>query len=54
MKKFFVLLLSLVFVFIVTIPAIAGYPEKPVRFVVTHPAGGSTDLPIRTIAPFDQ
>jgi tripartite-type tricarboxylate transporter receptor subunit TctC len=30
------------------------YPDKPVTFVVTHTAGGATDLPIRVMQPFVQ
>jgi tripartite-type tricarboxylate transporter receptor subunit TctC len=31
-------------------PAIGGYPEKPIRLIVTFPAGGVTDILGRTIA----
>ncbi len=31
-------------------PAVAAYPEKPVKFIVTFPAGGMTDLLARNLS----
>jgi tripartite-type tricarboxylate transporter receptor subunit TctC len=31
-------------------PAVAAYPEKPVRLIVPYPAGGAADLPARVMA----
>ncbi|HWP34541.1 MAG TPA: tripartite tricarboxylate transporter substrate binding protein [Thermodesulfobacteriota bacterium] len=33
-------------------PAAAAYPEKPVRLVITHAAGGSTDAAARLVQPY--
>ena len=32
-------------------PALAAYPEKPIRFIVTFPPGGSTDFVARVLQP---
>jgi tripartite-type tricarboxylate transporter receptor subunit TctC len=39
---------------VVDVQAAEKYPNKPVRFVITHAPGGSNDKPIRLIQPFLQ
>ena len=34
----------------VAMPAVAAYPDKPVRIVVTFAAGGASDIVARTIS----
>src|SRR5262245_7340778 len=31
-------------------PAVAAWPERPIRFIVSFPAGSSTDIPGRIVA----
>jgi tripartite-type tricarboxylate transporter receptor subunit TctC len=33
-----------------SLPGLAAYPDRPVRIVVSYPAGGQADLPVRVIA----
>ncbi len=35
-------------------PALADWPEKPVRLIVPYPAGGAADLPARVVSEFLQ
>ncbi len=34
---------------LVTLPAYAQYPARPVRFIVAFPAGGGVDIVARTV-----
>ena len=33
------------------LPALAEFPERPIRIIVPYPPGGTTDLLARAIAP---